>query len=92
MNSVDLPSIPIQPVSMATAAMLLSNLTGIPADGSWVGGLNVTYNIGLTGESKAVILNFQVSFISPQEINIIKKTYINRQMYDNAIHKMNYKK
>eukprot|EP00057_Strongylocentrotus_purpuratus_P027966 XP_011682440.1 PREDICTED: N-acetylated-alpha-linked acidic dipeptidase 2 [Strongylocentrotus purpuratus] len=52
MNSVDLPSIPIQPVSMATAAMLLSNLTGIPADGSWIGGLNVTYHIGLSGESR----------------------------------------
>ncbi|XP_041482764.1 N-acetylated-alpha-linked acidic dipeptidase 2-like [Lytechinus variegatus] len=52
MNSVDLPSIPIQPVSMATAAMLLTNLTGIAAEGDWVGGLNVSYQIGLTGETR----------------------------------------
>ena len=55
MNSVDLPSIPVQPVSMETAAMLLSNLTGIPAEGSWIGGLNVTYHIGQTGDSKIIL-------------------------------------
>ena len=52
MASVNLPSIPVQPVSMETAAMLLSNLTGVPAEGLWVGGLNVSYHIGIAGDSK----------------------------------------
>ncbi|XP_071476443.1 aminopeptidase NAALADL1-like [Diadema antillarum] len=52
MDSANLPSIPVQPVSMETASMLLSNMTGVPADEAWIGGLNVSYHVGLTGDTR----------------------------------------
>uniref|UniRef100_A0A131YJE0 Aminopeptidase NAALADL1 n=1 Tax=Rhipicephalus appendiculatus TaxID=34631 RepID=A0A131YJE0_RHIAP len=45
-KSLDLPSIPVQPVSYNDARQLLNNMSGSMAPVEWQGRLNITYNLG----------------------------------------------
>ncbi|CAN7987070.1 unnamed protein product [Ixodes hexagonus] len=44
--SLDLPSIPVQPISYNDAQELLSDMSGSMAPVEWQGKLNITYNLG----------------------------------------------
>jgi N-acetylated-alpha-linked acidic dipeptidase len=44
-NDVDLPRIPVQPISWRAAEKILSRMTGSPAPNDWQGGLKMSYRV-----------------------------------------------